>query len=91
MESIQLKVTCINDSARPNEVRLTNWIKKGNDYTPVKIVKSKLTGDRFFVLEEVQPDPPYGGYNINRFDISQDTLNQIEEMIKTGELVEELV
>lgn len=91
MEAIDLKVTCINDAERPNEVRITNWIKKGNDYTPIKIVKSKLSGDRFFVLEEVQPDAPYGGYNINRFALSQDTINQIEEMIKTGELIEELV
>lgn len=87
----QFKLTCIDDSNRPNEIKTSNWIKKQEDYTLVKIKFNPIQNKRFVVLEEVQPDPPYGGYSIDRFGISQETLNEIEEAIKNGELIEELV
>ena len=57
-----MKVICLDDSNRPNEVKLTNWVKKDKDYTVVKLLYNPIQNKRFFVLEEVQPDAPYGGY-----------------------------
>ena len=45
---------------------------------------SKLTNDKYFVLEEIRPDNPlYGGYNIKRFGID---INDLEELVKEKEL-----
>jgi hypothetical protein len=78
------KVICIDDSAKPNEISSKHWIKKGEKYTIVKMCISKLTNDKYFVLEEVKPDNPlYGGYNIKRFGVDIDDL---EELVKEKQL-----
>ncbi len=87
----KIKLTCIDDSFKPEEVKSSNWIKKGNNYTLVKILRNPIHNQRFVVLEEVQPDKPYGGYKIERFAISEETLMLIDIAIKQGDLVEELV
>jgi hypothetical protein len=80
---MSIKITCINDKNKPNDISNTHWVKQDEEYTPVKIIKSKLSGDLYFVLEEVKPDNPlYGGYNINRFAI----MIPIEEFIEENEL-----
>ena len=78
------KVICIDDSHRPNEISSKHWVVKGQKYTIVKMCISKLTNDKYFVLEEVKPDNPlYGGYNIKRFGIAPE---DIEELVKEKEL-----
>jgi hypothetical protein len=78
------KVICIDDSAKPNDISSKHWIKKGEKYTIVKMCVSKLSNDKYFVLEEVKPDNPlYGGYNIKRFGVDIDDL---EELVKEKEL-----
>jgi hypothetical protein len=78
------KVICIDDSHRPNEISIKNWVKKNEKYTVVKMCISKLSNEKYFVLEEVKPDNPlYGGYNIKRFGIDIDDL---EELVKEKEL-----
>lgn len=62
-----IKVICIDDSNRPPDVPLTNWIKKEQEYTVVRVGMNKLTQDEYFVLQEIHPTPPYGGYKVNRF------------------------
>jgi hypothetical protein len=77
------KVICTDDTNRPNEISIKNWVKKNNIYTVVKMCISKLTGDKYFVLNEISPRMPYGGYNIKRFSIAPE---DIEELVKTNEL-----
>lgn len=86
-----IKLTCIDDSCKPEEIKSSNWIKKNKDYTLVKILKNPIQNQRFVVLEEVQPDKPYGGYKIERFGLSQETILQIENAINKGELIEEVI
>ncbi len=82
-----MKVTCIDDSHKPNSISLPCWVKKDEEYTVVKMITSKLTRVQFFVLEEIKPDDPYyGGYNVNRFAITQ---KQLDEAIEKGEIVME--
>ena len=78
-----MKVICTDDSFRPNEISIKNWVVKNNIYTVVKMCISKITNDRYFVLEEIQPESPYGGYNIKRFSIAPE---DIEELVKEKEL-----
>ena len=78
------KVICIDDSAKPNDISNKNWVKKNEKYTVVKMCISKLSNDKYFVLEEVKPDNPlYGGYNIKRFGIAPE---DIEELIENNEI-----
>lgn len=83
------KIKCIDDTNKPNEISSKHWIKKNETYTIIKLCISKLTGDQYFVLEEVQPDNPlYGGYNIKRFGIIVD---DILEFVKENNLILEEV
>jgi hypothetical protein len=77
------KVICIDDTHKPNDISNENWVVKNNTYTVVKMCVSKLTNDKYFVLDEIQPESPYGGYNIKRFSIAPE---DIEELVKTNEL-----
>jgi len=77
------KVICTDDTHRPNEISSTQWIKKGEKYTVVKMCISKLSNDKYFILEEVQPPAPWGGYNVKRFSIAPE---DIDELIKEKEL-----
>jgi len=82
-----MKVVCINDSNRPNEISINNWVKKGDKYTPIKLCISKLTKEKYYVFEEIQTgNTLYGGYNVNRFSID---LNSI--LVGEKELEEEYV
>lgn len=83
-----MNVICINDSLKPNEISINHWVKKDEEYTVVKLVTSKLTKERYFVLEEIKPNNPlYGGYNINRFGIPVD----LDILVENEELIEENV
>lgn len=84
-----MRVTCINDSNRPNEVPLSRWVKKGEEYTIVKIDKMVQQGGIGGVkLEELNNDDlyPWSYFNINRFTFSQ---KQLDEAIEKGEIVME--
>jgi len=87
-----MRVTCINDSNRPNEVPLSRWVKKGEEYTIVKIDKMVQQGGIGGVkLEELNNDDlyPWSYFNINRFTFSQ---KQLDEAIEKGEIkIEELM
>lgn len=77
------KIICINAKGKPNDISNSCWLKEDEFYTPVSVVKSKLTNDYFFVLEEVKPDNPlYGGYNVNRFGLPI----SIEDFVEENEL-----
>ncbi len=86
-----MKVICIDDTCKPNEVQQKNWIKKGQEYTVVRLYRNPLSGDQFFALEEVQPDAPYAGYKIARFSFDVEEFLQLfvqkEETVEEPELV----
>jgi hypothetical protein len=84
-----MKVVCIDDTHKPEEVRSTNWIKKGVEYTVAKLMKNKLTGVQYYQLEEVKPDAPYGGYRVNRFAIPVEEIEKFFEMFEVGEKSQE--
>ena len=86
-KSIEIeKVICIDATNKPNEISQLCWLKKGEEYTIVKLCVNALSKDQYFVLEEIHPDNPlYGGYNVKRFGISQD---YIKELIEAGKFEE---
>lgn len=82
------KVICLDASNKPNEISNNNWLKEGEEYTPIKLMVHTPTRQKYFVLKEVHPDNPlYGGYSVERFGIPQEI---IDELIEAGEFEEVL-
>jgi hypothetical protein len=49
-----MKVICIDDSHRPAEVPVNQWIKKGEEYTVIKVVNCLGQGIKGYELAEVK-------------------------------------
>lgn len=64
-----LTVICIDSSSKPNEIPNNQWIIKDEKYTLAALCRSKMTGEIYYRLEEIQPPAPYGGYRSSRFAI----------------------
>ena len=66
-----MKVICIDSSNKPTKIPIEQWIKEGEVYTVIKVVKMGLQDGRYGVLlEEVQISAdcfPYEYYDLNRF------------------------
>jgi hypothetical protein len=63
------KVICIDASCKPEEVPTSSWLIEGQEYTVLRVGVNKLTHEEYLVLQEVQPNLPYGGFKINRFKL----------------------
>jgi hypothetical protein len=66
-----MKVECTNDSGRPNEIPSNKWIKKGELYTVIGIIKCNIQkGALALILEEIDLSDcePFKGFNAERFN-----------------------
>lgn len=80
-----MKVVCIDDSNRPNEVPTSRWVKKGQTYTIRKVcwmTQQQIYGCR---LEELNNDDlfPYSFFALSRFAVLKE---EIEKAIAEKEL-----
>jgi hypothetical protein len=69
-----MKVICINDSHRPNDIPTSKWIVKDNEYTVIKVGKMMVQGGILgFQLAEVSLEgcAPYKYYAASRFRIKE--------------------
>lgn len=83
-----IKVVCINDANRPESVPTSRWIKKGENYTIIKVEKMLVQGSILGCkLAEINNDDlfPYTHFSLNRFR----PLTEDEQMAETS--VEELI
>lgn len=66
-----MKMVCIDSSNKPAKVPIEQWIKEGETYTVIKIVKMGLQDKKYGVLlKEVQMSAdcfPYEYYDADRF------------------------
>ena len=62
---------CIDSSRKPSKVPIEQWIKEGEVYTVIEVVKMSLQDDKYGVLlKEVQMSAdcfPYEYYDADRF------------------------
>ena len=74
-----MKVICVNDEFKPNEVPDTRWIKLGEEYEierayvfpfQLSIIGVKIKGIDNYDLA------PYCYFNINRFQPTQETITE---------------
>jgi len=78
-----LKAICIDSSNKPAKVPIEQWVKEGETYTIIKIVKMGLQDGRYGVLlKEVQMSAdcfPYEYYDAERFIPLDTRIHQLEE------------
>jgi hypothetical protein len=78
-----LKAICIDSSNKPAKVPIEQWVKEGEEYTIIKVVKMGLQDGRYGVLlKEVQMSAdcfPYEYYDAERFIPLDIRLHQVEE------------
>lgn len=68
-----MQVICIDDSNKPKRISPSEWIREGQLYTVVEVVKMSLQNNKFgYRLKEVQLSEqsfPYEFYSAERFGI----------------------
>jgi len=81
-----MKVICINDKNRPNEVPMNRWVKKGEEYTIIAVTFLTIQNTYGCKIAEINNDDlfPYQFFALDRFAISK---SEIEEAINENELV----
>lgn len=66
-----MKVICIDDKNRPNEVPASHWIEEGKIYTVIHHCKLNIQGGKIgYKLEEINIDnySPYEYFDSGRFN-----------------------
>jgi hypothetical protein len=86
-----MKAICIDSSNKPPKVPIEQWIKQGETYTIIKIVKMGLQDGIYGVLlKEVQMSAdcfPYEYYDADRFvPLDDRVLKMDEEEVKEADL-----
>lgn len=89
-----MKVICINNSNKPNNIPSSEWIELGGIYTVTKVKSMGLQpGKLGFLLKEVQLSElsfPYEMYDAERFlPVQSHPLKQNQESIE--EPIEEII
>ena len=87
-----MKVECIDASNRPNDIPVSKWVVKGNEYTVIKASRLTMQGGILgFQLAEIDLSDcvPYLFFAASRFREKVPPTEKEEE--KVEELVEELV
>ncbi len=86
-----MKAICIDSSNKPAKVPIEQWVKEGEVYTIIKVVKMGLQDGKYGVLlKEVQISAdcfPYEYYDAERFIPLDIRLHQTEE--EKEEILEE--
>ena len=83
---------CVDSSNRPNDIPVSKWVVKGQEYTVVKAAKLTMQGGILgYQLAEIDLTDcvPYLFFAASRFKEKEPPIEKKEE--KVEELVEELV
>ncbi len=91
----QFPVICIDASNKPNDIPNSKWVKKGEIYTVIRVVKLPLQAMAIgYELEEIDLKDcfPYQFFSSNRFGIlmrddewAEEVLSEILESAKEEE------
>ena len=87
-----MKVICIDNSKKPKNVPVEEWVQEGDAYTVTRIVRMGLQKDTYgYLLKEVQLSSrsfPYELYDATRF-LPIELLSEIKEEKKEEINIEE--
>ena len=81
-----MRVLCINDKKKPEQIPQSQWVEEGVIYTVTKAINLPLqSGIAGFLLKEVSLSPdcfPYEFYSSNRFGIILDNVEELSELLE---------
>ena len=81
-----MRVLCINDKKKPEQIPQNQWVEEGVIYTVTKAINLPLqSGIAGFLLKEVSLSPdcfPYEFYSSNRFGIILDNVEELSELLE---------
>ena len=87
-----MKVICIDNSKKPKNVPVEEWVQEGDTYTVTRIVRMGLQKDTYgYLLKEIQLSSrsfPYELYDATRF-LPIDLLSMMKEEKKEEVIIEE--
>jgi len=87
-----MKVICIDNSKKPKNVPIEEWVQEGDTYTVTRIVRMGLQKDIYgFLLKEVQLSSrsfPYELYDSSRF-LPIDLLSMMKEEKEEEVIIEQ--
>jgi hypothetical protein len=75
---------CIDDSFRPNEIPLSKWVKKGQEYHVIYAVTVLPSDELAFDLYEIEltdNELPYEHFLASRFGFTADNLVKLAELM----------
>lgn len=80
--SLPMKIMCINDKDKPQEIPQDKWVVNGEIYTLIDAQPLLSSNSLGFVLDEIQLDEtcfPYHYFNPNRFiPIDEKELDELD-------------
>jgi hypothetical protein len=80
-----MRVLCINDAGRPDDVPATKWVKQGEKYTVIDVIKCNMQpGQPFaYVLDEIDLNGCgfYKGFASTRFVVTEYT-PEVEQKVE---------
>jgi hypothetical protein len=80
--SLPMKIMCINDKNRPQEIPANKWVVNGKIYTLIDAQPLLSSNSLGFVLDEIKLDEtcfPYHYFNPDRFiPIDEKELDELE-------------
>jgi hypothetical protein len=80
-----MRVICINDKGKPNEIPTSKWIKKDEEYTILEIIKCNIQGGLLGVkLVEIDLTgcEPYLYFAANRFAPAVSDTELVEDNVE---------
>ena len=89
-----MKVICVDSSNKPNDIPISKWIVKDQEYTVIKAAKLPIQGGILgFQLAEIDLTDcvPYLYFAASRFREKEPLKEKVKDKETSEELVEELV
>ena len=81
-----IKVVCINDEARPNEIPLNKWVKKDEMYEIIKITihpnQKFINGVELAEISLTEEHLPYEYFKLDRFRFKIEDIPTLIELMK---------
>jgi len=82
-----MRLLCIDDKGRPNEIPGDRWPKKDKEYTPIRITYHPMQGVQGVELQEIRltkENYPYEFYKLSRFGIRAEDLEELKALIEAS-------
>lgn len=80
-----VRIVCINDKDRPQEIPLNKWPKKDEWYTMTHLYYHPVQLVQGIDIAEMELGPeeyPYGTYKLSRFAVHKDDLEKLKQMVE---------